>query len=176
MKYQDKELITKYNENKNEIFEEIYYKYKNLIYYMARRVARCKADADDLVQEIFMKISENMHTFNDNYASFKTWIVSIAKNHTVDYIKSKQHIILNNDIVYSAIDVSSVVDNKMFDCLENNLSEKELEFLVLKIAFGFTHRELAEVYDMTIDMSKKFLKSTKTKAKEEWKKYEKSIR
>lgn len=44
---------------------------------------------EDLLQEIFAKAFDNIHSFNPTYA-FSTWLYRIATNHTIDYLRKKK--------------------------------------------------------------------------------------
>lgn len=63
-------------------------KYTESVYWQVRRMVLSHDDADDLVQEIFIKVFENIETFH-NESKLSTWIYRIAYNHTINYIKSK---------------------------------------------------------------------------------------
>jgi RNA polymerase sigma-70 factor (ECF subfamily) len=63
-------------------------KYAEMVYWQVRRMVLSHEDADDLVQEIFIKVFENIESFH-NESKLSTWIYRIAYNHTINYIKSK---------------------------------------------------------------------------------------
>lgn len=72
-------------------FNKIYKRYKSPIFYMALRYVKLnKETADDLTQEIFVKIWENIHSYNFSVA-FTTWFYNLAKNHLIDH-KRKQNV------------------------------------------------------------------------------------
>jgi len=50
-----------------------------------------RQDAEDVTQEVFVKVWRNLKKF-DQQKSFKTWIFSIAKNASLDYLKKKKAI------------------------------------------------------------------------------------
>ena len=168
----DKEIIDKIKTNKEEVFEQIYYEYKNLIFFIISGYSKCSNDADDLVQEVFMKIYQHLEDYNDGYASFKTWIAIITKNHAVDYSKTKKDIIYNDEIVYNAIDESTLPKFNIFSYLEDYLERDEIEFLTLRIAFNFSHKELSQIFNFSIDVTKKYFKKSMDKARKEWIKHE----
>lgn len=57
-------LIDK-QEEKNR-FEELYYRYRNLMYYIAYQVLHQDRDSEDAVQEAFFRIAKNMDKVKDN--------------------------------------------------------------------------------------------------------------
>lgn len=48
-----------------------------------------KADAEDLLQEVYLAAYQNFSQLN-NQASFKSWILSIARNKCIDYFRSRR--------------------------------------------------------------------------------------
>lgn len=47
-------------------------------------------DAQDITQEVFVKIYQRYHQYNPQSASLKTWIYRIAINHCLDFLKAKK--------------------------------------------------------------------------------------
>ncbi len=66
-----------------EIYEEFFPKIYNYIYYQINNNAVC----DDLVSSVFMKVVENIDKFDEQKASFSTWIYTIARNTVIDYYR-----------------------------------------------------------------------------------------
>ena len=66
-----------------EIYEEFFPKIYNYIYYLINNNAVC----DDLVSSVFMKVVENIDKFDEQKASFSTWIYTIARNTVIDYYR-----------------------------------------------------------------------------------------
>jgi len=62
--------------------------YKNRIYSYAFYMMRNRMDADDIAQEVFIRIWKNMGRFN--IASAKSWIMKTTHNLCLDYIRSRQ--------------------------------------------------------------------------------------
>ena len=71
----DKDLIDIYDQ----------YKVKVTSYLHAR--VPCKADADDLVQDVFEKIYKKYASFDSRKASISTWVFTITRNTLVDYLR-----------------------------------------------------------------------------------------
>ena len=50
-----------------------------------------KSDADDLLRDIFIRVFNKIDTFNEEKASFSTWLFTITKNVLIDYFASFNH-------------------------------------------------------------------------------------
>jgi RNA polymerase sigma-70 factor, ECF subfamily len=71
-------------------FESIYNEHKNLVYNMCLHYVLNTDDAQDITQEVFVKVYQRHHQYNAEAASLKTWICRIAINHCLDFLKSKK--------------------------------------------------------------------------------------
>ncbi len=71
-------------------FENIYDTYKKTVYNVCLHYVLNSEDAQDVTQEVFVKIHQHYHKFNAASASLKTWIYRIAINHCLDFLKSKK--------------------------------------------------------------------------------------
>lgn len=73
--------------SRKKIFDEIWkHYYKRLMFFIRNFVGE---DAEDLLQEIMLKIYQNMEKFNPVY-SFNTWIYTIARNHCFHFLEKKR--------------------------------------------------------------------------------------
>ena len=87
----DKELIINYLEGNQESLEILIKQYLKLIYSFTYRYVGNAQEAEDVTQEVFVKVWRNLKKF-DQEKSFKTWIFSIAKNTAIDHLKKKRAI------------------------------------------------------------------------------------
>jgi len=72
--------------NKNA-FTGIYKRYYNTIRQKYMGSFKYNQDiVDDLVQDLFIKVSENIDKYSSSY-TFNSWITRVAKNHMLDYIR-----------------------------------------------------------------------------------------
>jgi RNA polymerase sigma-70 factor (ECF subfamily) len=74
----------------NVQFETVYTEYKNLVYNLALQYVQQANDAQDITQEVFIKIYRHYHRYDPATASLKTWIYRIAINQCLDYIKARR--------------------------------------------------------------------------------------
>jgi RNA polymerase sigma-70 factor, ECF subfamily len=71
-------------------FESIYKEYKNLVFNVCLHYVLNKEDAQDVAQEVFVKIYHHLHQYKPETASLKTWIYRIAINQSLDFLKAKK--------------------------------------------------------------------------------------
>jgi RNA polymerase sigma-70 factor, ECF subfamily len=72
-------------------WEEIVQKYHRRIYNICYRFAGSSNDADDLTQEVFIKMYRTLNTYDVERGAFMTWVTTITRNLLVDHFrKTKQ--------------------------------------------------------------------------------------
>ena len=77
----DRELVEAARDGDQEAFASLVRRYQVRVYNMARMSARTDADADDLAQEIFIKVFRGLRGFRGDSA-FRTWLYRVAVNVT----------------------------------------------------------------------------------------------
>lgn len=91
----EKELILRAGSGDMIAFHEIYKRTGGFVYTLAFRVTNRKHDAEEVVQDVFLKVYKGLPTFKFQ-AAFKTWLYRITMNTALNYIKRKQRIITND--------------------------------------------------------------------------------
>ncbi len=71
-----------------EIFDQIYKDYNLLVYNVALNYVQNIEDAQEITQDVFVKVYNSFHNFNQK-SSYKTWIYRITINQSLDFIKKK---------------------------------------------------------------------------------------
>ena len=101
-KMTDYELVLACLEGNKDSFSELATRYKNLIYSVVLRMVSDKEEANDLAQEVFIKIYRNLEKYSDEY-KFSTWTIRIATNHVIDWRRKKKQETVNIDDVAGAL-------------------------------------------------------------------------
>jgi len=88
---EDEEILEKFsNEStRNEAFNLLISKYQEKIYWHVRRLVIDHDDADDLVQEVFIKVWKSLAKFR-NDSKLYTWIYRIATNECITFLNKKK--------------------------------------------------------------------------------------
>src|SRR5690625_4115884 len=80
-----------------QAFAPIINKYKNQLYATILRMTRNPQDAQDLVQDAFIKVYRNLDKY-DGSGAFGGWLYRVAINHCMDEFRKKRHSIIQMDI------------------------------------------------------------------------------
>src|SRR5713101_5049342 len=124
-----------------EAFKEIVNRYGDKIYRLALRITRNPSDAEDVLQEVFMKLINNLHTIRSE-SKFSTWLYRVAANasfmHLRDEKKYKNDITLEEYVSYDEDGVLKGVEIK-------DWSDRPDEVLLSKEAMEVIERALNEL-------------------------------
>lgn len=69
-------------------FRTVYGEFKNTVYNLALSYVHNKEDAQDIAQEIFVKVYQRFANYHPERSSLKTWIYQITINHCLDVIRA----------------------------------------------------------------------------------------
>ncbi len=64
-------------------------KYKRMVHRLALQITKNHEDANDVMQETFIKVYQSIHTFRGE-AAFKTWVHRIAVHEALNFVKKRE--------------------------------------------------------------------------------------
>lgn len=79
----DQVLVIRAREGDYDAFEELFGRYRTLVYRFAYQMTSRRDDAEDMVQEAFVRAYQNLHRYRDE-AKFTTWLLRIVANLCTD--------------------------------------------------------------------------------------------
>jgi RNA polymerase sigma-70 factor (ECF subfamily) len=85
----DSDLVEQYRQGREAAFNEIVLRYQEKIYWVVRRFLSDHDDADDVVQEVFIKAARSLSDFRGE-SSLYTWLYRIAVNLSLNAIRNKR--------------------------------------------------------------------------------------
>jgi len=72
-------------------WEDIVRRYQRRIYNICYRFAGAAEDADDLTQEVFIKMYKTLDSYDVDRGAFMTWVTTITRNLLVDHFRKGKH-------------------------------------------------------------------------------------
>ncbi|PKQ27732.1 MAG: RNA polymerase sigma factor RpoE [Candidatus Anoxymicrobium japonicum] len=69
--------------------EELFNRYSNQMYSLACRMTGSDTDAEDICQEVFLRVIRKVGSFKGR-SSFSTWLYRVAMNYSKDYLRQKK--------------------------------------------------------------------------------------
>ena len=97
---EDKILIQQYLKGDEKSLEILIARYLKPIYSFVYKNVGNPSEAEDITQEVFIKIWKNIKKFDQN-KNFKPWIFQIAKNTSIDFLRKKKSIPFSFNILSS---------------------------------------------------------------------------
>lgn len=151
-----------------EAFEEVYYQYYKLLYYIAIKMLNDSEKASDIVNDVFLTFFNNIRKI-DLTKNIKYYLVTATKNTCLNEIKKQK-----NKYVYDDEFINQVPANKkdkvwidFIEQFKKYLNQEELEIIIDHLVFNYTFKEIAKYrnvslfaisskYKRTIDKLKKY--------------------
>jgi RNA polymerase sigma-70 factor (ECF subfamily) len=156
------------------VFEDLYLRYGDRLKSIAFNHLGNVADAEDAVQETFIKLHRAASSYTGQ-AAFSTWLYRILVNTCFDALRRRRRRIDEapmDDFVTASRAAATVDDTKRIALrkLLDGLPEQRRSVFVLFEIEGLTHAEIGQILDITEGNSKWILFSTKKQLQEQWKK------
>jgi RNA polymerase sigma-70 factor (ECF subfamily) len=85
-----RELIEGLQKRDPDALAGAYDRYSQVVYSLFLRITRDQSVAEDLVQELFIRVWNNARHFDATKGSFGVWILSIARHMAIDHVRSAQ--------------------------------------------------------------------------------------
>ncbi len=151
MSQQDWMLMHRVAAGDEEALAELYDRFGSLVYKVAWQFHPSHAEAEDAVQEIFIRLWRTADRFDPRRAKLVTWVMLIARRHLIDRLRrsSVRPLVtpLEGDVAASAGDPRPPAGEEISLALLQRLEElPELQRTVIERAYlqGFTLREISE--------------------------------
>ncbi len=88
----DEELVLDYLAGREEAFSLLVERHLKTVYSFVVRFVGDPGEAEDIVQDTFLKAWKHIPTYRQESSKFKTWILRIARNTAIDYLRKRKHI------------------------------------------------------------------------------------
>ncbi|MEA2165033.1 MAG: hypothetical protein QOK37_3160 [Thermoanaerobaculia bacterium] len=156
----------------SEVFATIYAAHSDRMKSIAYNHLGNISDAEDAVQETFLKVHRAAASYNGE-AAFTTWLYRILINTCYDLLRKRSRRIretpiddvAGNRAAHAVDDVNRMALRKLL----NELPEQRRTVFALFEIEGLSHAEIAAILDITEGNSKWILFSTKKQLQEKWK-------
>jgi RNA polymerase sigma-70 factor (ECF subfamily) len=112
----DGDLVTRLKHRDADAVAALYDRYGRIIYSLILHVVRNQAIAEDLVQETFLRVWNRIHGFDPERGALGPWILTIARNRAIDYLRS-----FENREVESPIELERLEQPALFVNLESDI-------------------------------------------------------
>ncbi len=156
---------------------ELYNLYVDAMYQTSYRMVGNTADAEDVVQDAFVKAFTKLESFQYK-STFGAWLKRIVINQSVNFLKAKKLPVCTNDDITdeNTFDVEASVEIDIIKIKKaiKLLSDGYRRILSLYLLEGYDHSEISQIAGISVSTSKSQFHRAKKKLvdiikKEEWK-------
>ncbi len=160
-KLSDDDIIKRCINGEEEFFETLISRYKNLVYSIILKMINDAEEANDLAQEVFIKVYRNLDKYSNEF-KLSTWITRITTNHIIDYRRKKKcETVPIDDVVYDTGTNDSPESEYIkkeqklnLERLVGELPEMYKIPIVLYHQKGLTYQEIADVTNQSLSKVK----------------------
>ncbi|HJJ13115.1 MAG TPA: RNA polymerase sigma factor [Clostridiaceae bacterium] len=168
-KQSDIELYQKFLNGNNEAFNELIIKYRKQLVFFVMKYVRNMEVAEDIVQDSFVYMIINKINYDFKY-SFRTYIYTIAKSRTINYLKKNSKVIFISDVVeenyYNEnIDIEEeYIRQEKKETLQKAIKKLKIEYQVIIYLYefqGFKYKEISEILNQSMSKTKMMIHRAK---------------
>ena len=153
---------------------KLYNQYCDGMYVVAKRFVKDSFEAEDVVQEAFIKAFSKLHQYKAE-VTFGSWLKRIVINKSIDLLKSKKQIMQDLDEVHlKVVDISYEGEWLVDDAITledvkqaiSNLPEKYKYVVMLFLIEGYDHQEISQILNISEVASRTQLSRGKVKLRD----------
>lgn len=145
---------------------------KNKLFHMSLNLLNNRDDAEDAVQEVYIKIWKMQHKIN-SLKNIEAFMMTVARNHCLDKLKSKREKFISlNDNIINNINSDSSDRNDQTDLVEKvkqvmkQLPEQQCTIVHLRDIEGYNYDEIEEITGWDLNYLRVNLSRGRKKIKE----------
>lgn len=185
----DEQLLRQLQQGRPGALDVLYSRYSGKLYVFCLHATRSsRQDAEDLVQDVFVRVIRAAHTFNPEQASFRTWLFCIARNRCIDANRRRSLLRFlpigqrapqadrRGDVAPEnvAVDPSPSTEQSMIsasviqavrDCIAELQNVRERQAVLLYYLGDKVYREIAEVLSESLSMARNHVKAGQGKVR-----------
>ena len=168
-KQADQRLMDRVAQGEENAVGELYDRFGALVYRMAYQMMPTAADADDAVQEVFIRLWKSADRYDASRAALSTWVVLLTRRRLVDRLRRSRARVKAAPEIDAKAPLVEVEEGERFETLMRRIeSLPELQRTVLTRAYlkGQTLRQIGEDLDRPLGTIKSTLSRALSRLRE----------
>ena len=163
--HNEDELLKRLKLHEEQAYQFLYDHYSKALFVVIKQIITQQEAAEDLLQETFVKIWQNIHTYDGSRGRLYTWMLSIARNLSIDRTRSKEFnkqsktAALQDNVYTSAPTEEARVTDIGLKKVLNSIPEENARLIDLAYFKGYTQEEIAKILAMPVGTVKTRMRS-----------------
>ncbi|MGJ3245302.1 MAG: sigma-70 family RNA polymerase sigma factor [Elainellaceae cyanobacterium] len=157
----DLDLLDALKAGQTDALSTIYDRYANLVFKVALRILNNRDEAEDVTQEIFLKIWNRANLYEPNRGSFSNFLVTMARSRAIDKLRSRgskfrflqrwQAVIVHTVSHETPLESISIEERSQFvHSALRTLSDNERQILEISYYEGLSYSAIAEQLNLPL--------------------------
>jgi len=144
----DLEIIAGLKRRDPAALGDLYDRYGRLVYLVALRKVRNSHEAEDIVQEVFLRVWTRAHLIDNLRGTLVTWLLTVTRNLTIDHLRAHSRYAWSDQSCFE--DVPAPADREFSDSVDRltaaltNLNAKQRNVVELAYYQGLSQTEISE--------------------------------
>ena len=151
--------IREFRAGNKDAFDDIFYAYRDILYYMSYYYVRDYDDANDCVQEVFIRLVNKIHLFDERKASFNSWFFLLARHSVLNtariQIRRRMEYLLDEEAVYNTPSQENRELKLYLQELEEILGKTKYIIYVFRTAYKLTFENIAIMLDLNREKTRR---------------------
>lgn len=128
-----------------DALRELYVRYSQGVYGYVRSIVGDDHEAEDVTQQVFLKLMTALPAFASGRAQFSAWLLRVARNTAIDHLRRRRHTVASDPLTWrtGATEADAVSGQSLRDVI-GALSHDQCQVLLLRQVLGLTPHQVAE--------------------------------
>ena len=165
-KYTEEELIADLRQHDEAAYQFLFDNYASPLFAIIKQIVSKQEVAEDILQETFVKIWQNITSYDASKGRLYVWMVSVARNISIDRMNSKTlskqnapSSFLKNLFITFNVEESKISDEDLKKVL-TALPDEEAKLIDLAYFKGFTQEEISKILMIPVNTVKEEMRNT----------------
>jgi RNA polymerase sigma factor (sigma-70 family) len=164
-KYTESELVLLLKQRSQQVFSYLYDNYSGALHSIIQNIVNDEELSNDVLQEVFVKIWKQIDSYDSSKGRLFTWMLNIARNASIDTIRSKgyqnsrQNRELTEDVYSSGGSSEMKTEHIGLRKLVHSLKEEYKVLVELSYFQGYTQDEIANMLGIPLGTVKTRLRT-----------------
>ncbi len=168
------ELISRVALKERAAFSRLYGETSAKLFGICLRILKDRAEAEEALQEIYVKVWQRSARFATGHASGMAWLAAVARNHSIDVLRTRRPVSSDIDEAYDLADDapdperSAVLggEGRRIDACMEELDGDRARAVRGAYVEGLSYQELADRYEVPLNTMRTWLRRSLIRLRE----------